>query len=99
MMTIQSRDISGNVLSHNDDTYTVTLTRSDGGGSEVHTATATHQADGLYEAILSPTPTVAGTYTMTLDLTNDYTARTGVNTAVNGTPFTVTVVPGQIDPA
>ena len=99
VMTIQSRDTSGNELTHDDDTYSITLTRSDGGGSEVLTATATHQSNGLYEATLIPTPTVAGTYTMTVDLTNDYTARTGVATAISGTPLTVTVVPGEIDPA
>ena len=97
-MTFQSRDIAGNIMVHDDDVYSITLTRSDGGGSESLTATAVHQADGLYEATLTPTPTIAGTYSLAIDLTNDYTARTGASTTINSSPFTVTIVPGEIDP-
>lgn len=96
-MTMQSRNFVGSLLSWTDDTYTVSLVRSDGGGSEEYSATAVHQSNGLYEVTL--TPLIAGDYTMTVHLTNDYTATSGVATEISGSSFTVTVEPGEIDPA
>lgn len=75
------------------------MTCSEGCGSELHTATATYISDGLYEATLSPVPTIAGIYSMDIRLENEYTRRTGVSTSISGSPFTVTIYPGEIDPA
>lgn len=72
------------------------MTRSDGGGSESYSASVTHQSNGLYEATL--TPLIAGDYSMTVELTNDYTVTSGVAIEISGSPFTVTVYPGQVDP-
>ena len=36
---------------------------------------------------------------MSVHLTNDYTESSGVATEISGSPFTVTVDPGEIDPA
>lgn len=92
-ITIQSRDILGNVIDHSDDTYSIVFTD---GGSNTFTTTATYVSAGQYMATI--TPTVAATYTMTIDLTNDYTTRTGVATGISGSPFTNSVIPGEIDP-
>lgn len=93
-LTMQSRDING--LAHDDlgrDTYSVDFTRSDGGGSETYSATAIAQGSGLYEASLSPT--VAGTYTVTVTVGDAYTGPA----EISGSPFMVTVLPGTVDPA
>lgn len=92
VMTMQSRNFVGSALSWNDDTYTATLTRSDGGGSEEYEAVATHQSSGRYSVTL--TPLIAGTYTMTVHLTNTYTTESGVDTEISGSPFSVIVYPG-----
>lgn len=84
---------------HEDDVYTITMTRSDGGGTETHTATATLVADGLYTATLSPVPTISGTYSMSINLENQYTRRTSDNQAIQNAPFTVIIHPGEILPA
>ena len=49
-LTKQSRNFAGTALSWADDTYTVTLTQSDGNGSETYTTTAAHSSNGLYSA-------------------------------------------------
>ena len=68
--TIQSRNFAGSSVTWNDDTYTVTITRSDGGGSETYTTTATHQSNGLYQAQL--TPLISAQYSLTVTMTNAY---------------------------
>lgn len=93
-MTMQSRSDVGNALSYATDSYSVDLSRSDGGGTEQHTTVGSHTISGLYSASIA-TPTIAGVYTMTVDMTNAYTALVpGIQTEVSGSPFTVTVVPG-----
>ena len=66
---MQSRNAVGVGHDVDDDTYTVVL--SEDGGTNTFSATATHSVDGLYSASLEPT--IAGDYTVTIDLTNDYT--------------------------
>jgi hypothetical protein len=47
--TIQSRDTWSNLAIYTTtDSYSITFTRSDGGGSEVLTTTAVHQSVGVY---------------------------------------------------
>ena len=44
-------------------------------------------------------PEIAGDYIMTVHMTNAYTAAYSVtNTEVSGSPYTVTVYAGQVDP-
>ena len=96
-LTMQSKNGSG--VSHDvtTDIYSVVFTRSDGGGSEIYSTTATYSSAGLYDASLSPT--VAGTYAVTVDMTNAYTtADPSVSTVVSGSPYSLTVVPGVVDP-
>ena len=69
-VTLQSCNFAGTALTWDDDTYTVTLTQSDGNGSETYTTTATHQSNGLYQAQL--TPLIAATYSLTATMTNAY---------------------------
>ena len=89
-MTIESRDANNIILDTIFDVYSVKLTRSDGGGSEQYTATAFYQSAGLYKAEL--TPTVAGRYTMTVNIANDYTiSNPSLSTEIIGSPFTITV--------
>ena len=95
-VTTQSRSFSGTALLWSDDTYTVTLTRSDGGGSESYSATATHQSNGLYQATL--TPLIAAQYSLTVTMTNSYQVSQGSSTALSNSPQTVTIFPGEIDP-
>ena len=58
----------------------------------------TDLGSGLHEGTYSP-PTVARTYTIVTDLTNDYTATdAAIPTVVDGSPYTLTVVPGPPDP-
>ena len=71
-MTIQSRDAKDINLDSTFDVYSVQLKRSDGGGSQEYTTTAVYQSAGLYKAEL--TPTIAGKYTMTVNIANAYTA-------------------------
>lgn len=71
-MTMQSRSDAGVALGYSDDNYSVDLSRSDGGGTEQLTTTGSHTSNGRYSA--SMTPTIAGDYTMTVDMTNAYTA-------------------------
>lgn len=47
-ITMQSRNIASTALAWDNDTYTVILTRTDGGGLEQYIADVTHQANGLY---------------------------------------------------
>lgn len=96
-MTMQSRGTSSNVLAYSTDIYSVDLSQSDGLGSQQFTRTGSHTSGGIYSA--SMTPTIAGTYTMTVDMTNGYTVTVpGIQTEVSGSPFSVTVFPGQVDP-
>ena len=89
-MTIESRDANNIILDTIFDVYSVKLTRSDGGGSEQYTATAFYQSAGLYKAEL--TPTVAGKYTMTVNIANAYTiSNPSLSSEIIGSPFTVTV--------
>jgi hypothetical protein len=47
--TIQSRDTWSNLAIYTtSDSYSITFTRSDGGGSELLTTTAIHQSAGVY---------------------------------------------------
>ena len=58
---------------------------------------ATYQSSGLYQAQL--TPTIAGKYTVTVTMTNDYTAlNPSLSTKISGSPFTVAFFPGLVDP-
>ena len=70
-MTMQSYNGSG--VSHDvaDDTYTLTLSNTVDGGN--YSGTAVHQGNGSYAATLDPSPTVMGTYDVTVNLANDYT--------------------------
>lgn len=78
------------------DIYTVTLTC----GTDTvptYTETATLSARGVYRATM--TATIADTYTVSVHLTNAYTATSSaIPTEISGSPFTLTVIPGQIDP-
>lgn len=45
------------------------------------------------------TPTIAGQYTMTVKIKNFYTdSDSSLSTEIAGSPFTVTVYPGLVDP-
>lgn len=68
-VTLQSRNHASSAVAWGDDTYTVTLTRSDG-GSESYTTTATHLSNGNYQAQL--TPLASGVYSLAVTMTNDY---------------------------
>ena len=67
-VTMQSKDAYSNDLAWNDDTYTLVLT----GSTWIHTAVATHVSSGLYSAFV--VPLVAEAHTVTINLTNAYTA-------------------------
>ena len=97
-LTIQSRDFNKDRLDSTFDVYTVQFTRSDGGGSQQLTTTATYQpASGLYEVLL--TPTIAGQYTMTLSIANAYTAAfPSIYANKIWSTYFVTVYPGLVDP-
>ena len=93
-LTMQSRDTNGDP--HDDnlgvDIYSVLFTRTDVGATETYSATAIAQGSGLYEANLFPI--VSGTYQADVTLTNPiYTSASDIN----GSPFTVTVIPGIVD--
>ena len=54
---------------------------------------------GQFETTGPLAPTVAGTYTLTVTMTNSYTATdSAIPTDLKNTPFTVTVLPGPIEP-
>ena len=97
-MTMQSRNMNGSAFSKTDDNYTITFTCQGGTcGSQTYSGTASHSSGGLYS--YSFIPYKAGTYTVTVTMTNDYTAATGASTTVSGSGYSVIVYPGQIDPA
>lgn len=62
----------------------------------MYSAIATHSSNGLYEA--SVTPLIGGEYTVTVHMTNDYTVASGVATEISGSPFIVTILPGEVYP-
>ena len=82
------------------DVYVVRLVHSDGSIAQV-TQTASHLGSGLFEANVSLT--IAGTYTVYADLTNDYTdTDSSIPIQVSnlsGSPLTVTVEADTFDPA
>ena len=92
-MTIESRDANDINLDSTFDVYSVQLKRSDGGGSQEYLGSAVYQSAGLYKVKL--TPTIAGQYTMTVTIANDYTAfYPSASTQITNSPFIVTVYPG-----
>ena len=70
------------------------MTRTDGGGSEVYTATSAHESSGLYAVSLDPV--IAGTYSLSVHLTNYYTTQSGTATEIANSPWTVTIDPGAV---
>ena len=91
-VTMQSKNMAGVAHDVDSDTYTVVF--SDG-ISETFTETAIDQGSGLHSA--SFTPTLIGTYTVTINLTNDYTdTDSSILTQINGSGYTVVVYPGPI---
>ena len=84
-MTMQSHNSLGIAINTKSDVYSVTFTRSDSGGSQIFSTTAIYQSAGLYKASL--TPTIAGIYTVTVQMTNAYS----LPTEIVGSPFTVYV--------
>lgn len=89
---MQSRDEDGNTLDANDDTYVVTVTHPDGTSSPV---TAAYQRDGLYKAMY--TPTLEGTYTVNVAMTNDYTSTYTYATPEVGEEFTFFLLPSDAE--
>ena len=88
-VTMQSKNMAGVANDMDSDTYTVVF--SDG-ISETFTETAIDQGSGLHSA--SFTPTLIGTYTVTINLTNDYTdTDSSILTQINGSGYTVVVYP------
>ena len=86
---MQSRDVNQKILDSLIDVYSVQFTRSDGGGSQFFTTKSVYQAAGLYKAQLIPT--IAGQYTVTVNISNAYTAAyPTLPTTIKGSPFTVT---------
>lgn len=69
-LTMQSRNRSGKAIDRSDDVYSITMTRTDGGGDQIYYATATHDVGGLYSA--SVTPHIAGVYAVSITMTNAY---------------------------
>ena len=80
---IQARDLIGNPLDTGGATVAVGVT-----GSNQATATVTDNGDGTYSAVY--TPTVPGTDTIAITISN---------TAISGSPFSSAVSVGTTDPA
>ena len=94
-VTMQSKNMAGVANDMDSDTYTVVF--SDG-ISETFTETAIDQGSGLHSA--SFTPTLIGTYTVTINLTNDYTdTDSSIPTQINGSGYTVVVYPAPVSPS
>lgn len=89
--TMQSCTANGTTRSTSNDAYTVTLTCNDSDvcGTETLSTTATHTADGLYSAVL--TPTVGGSYDVSISMENAFTSATSSTTVVSN-DSTLTVV-------
>lgn len=59
----------------------------------MYSTTATHTSSGQYVASL--TPEIAGDYTMSVSMTNAFTATmSGIATEISGSPYSVTVYAG-----
>ena len=80
---MQSRTADGTTRPEDSDDYTVKLTCNNAAlcGTESFSTTATHTLDGLYTASL--TPTVGGTYDVSITMENACTIATSASNDVS----------------